>query len=207
VSHLKQGREVVYGYLGVVVSNPSDHDREVAGVSQNTGVRVDSIQGDSPADGGAIKAGDIITNIDGQAINDSDVFVQVVGNADIAHPVSVELMRGGRAVKLNLTLHKRQLPVAAVTRETQHLRWAGMQVRPSTDGGKNAGVIVDAIDPASPFIKRGIHEGTVIRSVAGQPVVNLSQLQAIINDTPIEQCNFVTDPDPRTMTADVPVGR
>ena len=34
VNHLKRGREVVYGYLGVVVSNPSDHDRELAGVTQ-----------------------------------------------------------------------------------------------------------------------------------------------------------------------------
>ena len=39
VNQLKQGNEVVYGYLGVVISNPSDLDRKTAGETQAIGVR------------------------------------------------------------------------------------------------------------------------------------------------------------------------
>jgi serine protease Do len=207
VSQLKQGREVVYGYLGVVVSNPSDRDREVAGVSPNVGVRVDSIQGNSPADGGSIKQGDIITTIDGYSIDDSDQFVQTVGNADISHPVNIELMRAGKQIKLSMALHKRQLPVAAVTRATQHLRWAGMLVGPSATDAKIVGLVVLSIEPASPFAKQGIHEGSVIRSIAGRPVKALTELQGIINETPLELCDLKTDPDPAAVTAELPMGR
>jgi S1-C subfamily serine protease len=208
VDALKQGREVVYGYLGVVVSNPSDRDRELAGENQPVGVHVDSIQSDSPADGGAIRCGDLITAIGGHAIPDSDSFVQVVGTSDIAQPVNVELMRSGKPIKVQIRLRKRQLPVAAVTRDTQRLRWAGMLVGISSIDNRSRDLTVLEIEPGSLFARRGIHEGSILRSVAGKPVTGIVDLQEIINSTPIEQCHLVTEPGPPppTFTADLPLG-
>jgi serine protease Do len=202
VEQLKQGNEVVYGYLGVVVSNPSDNDREVAGISQSIGARVDSVQPDSPAQKQSINPGDIITAIDGHVISNSEKFVQIIGVADIHHPVSIDLMRAGTAKKVRVVLSKRELPVAAVTRQTQHMRWAGMLVEPS-----DAGLIVKEINSASPFIKRGVREGAVIRSVAGRSVSCITDLLGIINDTPIDRCDVVLQPNPATVTADLPTGR
>jgi S1-C subfamily serine protease len=207
VKQLKQGNEVVYAYLGVVVSNPSDHDRELAGLTESIGAHVDSIQADSPADGGLINPGDIITAIGSCKIVDSDTFVRTVGTVDISSPVSIQLMREGKLLKLEIALRKRQLPVAAVTRETQRLRWAGMLVVPATEEGHTAGLKIQEIDPCSPFVKRGVREGVLIRSIAGQTVTSLTDLQRIINDTPVDRCDFVTKPDPATITADIPTGR
>lgn len=203
VERLKQGSEIVYAYLGVIVSNPSDHDRELAGVRNPIGVHVDSIQPDSPAANGIIAADDIITAVDHRTVSDSDEFVRTIGNAPISRPVTVDLMRGGRSISILVKLSKRQADVPAVTRQTQRLRWAGMLIGPVITDGKFTGLTVLDIDPASPFQKRGIHEGTVIRCVAGQTVHDLTQLQSIINDTPLDRCDFALDSDSQSMTADV----
>jgi S1-C subfamily serine protease len=98
------------------------------------------------------------------------------------------------------------MPVAAVTRATQRLRWGGMLLGPLTGEGRtrSAGLVVLNIDPASPFTRQGLHEGSVITTVAGQTVTEVTQLQGIINDKPLEQCGIGVAPE--TATASVNTG-
>jgi S1-C subfamily serine protease len=192
VEDLKQGKEIVYGYLGVIVSTPTDREHRALGLPEGiAGVRVDSIQSDSPAAGGKLHEGDVLTAIDGHDITDGDAFVQLIGNSPTTRPVQIDLLRDGKATSVSLTLHKRPLPVAAVTRENQRLRWGGMILGPMpSTGATTAGLMVFGIDPTSPFTKFGVHEGSVIKTVAGKPVTGVTELQSIINDTPIEQCDL-----------------
>jgi S1-C subfamily serine protease len=202
VAQLKQGNEIVYGYLGVIVSNPSDRDRELAGLKNPIGVHVDSIQADSPASGGKIQQDDILTALDHQSITDSDSFVALIGTACVEKPVTIELLRAGKPRTVELQLMRRPPVVPAITRETQRLRWAGMLVGPSFTDGRFDGVAVLDIDPASPFIQRGLHEGAIIQGVANKPLHTLIDLQNIINDTPIDRCDLRLESSAQA-TADV----
>lgn len=191
VDELKQGREIVYGYLGVVVGAPTERDRRLAKLDRPIGARVDSIQADSPAIG-LFHENDLIVSIDGQVITNSDCFVQSVGNAPVTRAVAIDFIRDEKPITVSVTLGKRQMPVAAVTRENQRLRWGGMVLgaAPVITGAKPAGLMVYGIEPASPFTKLGVREGTVIHTVAGKPVTAVTDMQGIINDTPIEQCDL-----------------
>jgi S1-C subfamily serine protease len=202
VAQLKQGTEVVYGYLGVIVSNPSDQDRELAGVKVPVGVHVDSIQNDSPAAGGKIEQDDLLLAIDHRPVVDSDTFVALVGTTTVTRPVTIELLRAGRPIRVELQLTRRTPVVPAITRETQRLRWAGMLVGPSITGGRFNGVTVLDVDPSSPFIKLGLHEGAIIRTVSNKPLHTLIDLQSIINDTPLDRCDLRLDTAAQA-TADV----
>jgi S1-C subfamily serine protease len=204
VKQLEQGNEIVYGYLGVVVSTPSDDERRSAGVQQPIGALVDSTQPQSPADHGVIRISDIIIRVNNQIIDDSDGFARIIGTCSIAEPVEIELMRDRKPVKLHLTLRKRQLPVAAVTRANQRLRWGGMLLGPAIVKGKSTGLVVVDINPASPFVTRGLHEGSIILSVAGHRVNGVAELQNIINDNPLDRCDFVTAPENGISTAALP---
>jgi S1-C subfamily serine protease len=190
VAQLKQGHEIVYAYLGVIVSNPSDQDRELANLKTPIGVHVDSIQTDSPASGGKIEQDDLLTAIDHQSIPNSDAFVALISSAQVARPITVELRRGGKPVSVELRLARRTPVVPAVTRETQRLRWAGMLLGPSITDGRFDGVTVLDVDASSPFLKRGLHEGAVIRTVSNKPIHAMIDLQNIINDTPIDHCDL-----------------
>jgi S1-C subfamily serine protease len=204
IKQLEQGNEIVYGYLGVVVIDPSDEDRRAAGVDQPIGAMVDSVQPNSPAERGTMQHGDLITAVNQQAITDSTAFVRIIGECAVTKPVVIELKRAGKPVKFEIALRKRPLPTAAVTRETQRLRWGGMLLGPSIVKGKTTGLIVLGITSASPFAQRGIHEGTIITSIAGHRVSGIPELQNIINDNPLDRCDFVTVPDAAAATAELP---
>ncbi len=199
VSRLEKGNEVVYGYLGVVVVNPTDHDRATAGLSQPIGARVETVEPDSPATG-KILVNDIVVAVDGAQVADSAAFIRCVGDASVVEPVQIKLFRDGNPVTVSTTLKKRPMPVAAVTRATQRLRWGGMLIGPANSSGK-AGVVVYEISPASPFVKQGLHEGAVISTLAGRAVTGMTQLQNLINETPLERCEIGLAAEPAVATA------
>src|SRR5688500_5986337 len=66
IAKLKEGREVVYGYLGVKVSTPTARERRTAGVEGEAGAHVDSVEGDSPAADSGLRRGDVIVSVDGR---------------------------------------------------------------------------------------------------------------------------------------------
>jgi serine protease Do len=198
VRDLRQGKEIVYAYLGVMVDNPTERQLRDAHITDSVGARVNSVEPNSPAVG-QLRENDLILAIDGQTIIDGDSFVQVVGAAPVTRPVQIDLVRDSRRMNITVALGKRPLPVAAVTRDNQRLRWGGMLLGPlpaEYSAAANGGVMVFGIDPASPFTKLGIQPGTVIRSVAGKTVTDMTQLQGIINDVPLEQCDITVADNP-----------
>jgi serine protease Do len=189
VADLEQGKEIVYSYLGVNVQTPTEAELRSAGLRAAMGVRIDTILPDSPAAHGQLLPDDLIIAINNRPVLDHETFVRMIGSCPVDRATTLSLRRNGKPTSVELTLIKRPLPVAAVTRDTERLRWAGMSVGPNPDP-KAAGLMVYFIDAASPFTRRGIREGSIIESISGKSVAGLTQLQDIINDTPIEQCDI-----------------
>lgn len=196
VRQLKEGREITYGYMGVMVVTPTDKERRAAGVSPEVGgARIESVESDGPAAAASLRSEDLITEINGQAVRDGDHFVRLIGEAATASKVT--FYRGGRQMTANVTLGRRELPQVAVTRESQRLRWRGMLLGPvpshwTSDKGTRpeSGLMVLAVDKGSTAGKMGITQGSIIKTVAGQDVASVAALQQIINDTPSELCKF-----------------
>jgi serine protease Do len=200
VADLKQGREIVYGYLGVLVSTPTARERRTAGMSGEGGARVDSIEPDSPAAKTNLKPGDIITDVNGIAIADSDHFVRMIGRMPVDQVSAVGVVRAGRdnALAIDVTPRRRPMPSVAVTRESQRMRWRGMVLAPipaNWAGGKQdtrqQGLIVIGLEKDSPFAKR-VTQGCVITSIAGKAVSSLIDLQRIVDGTLPEICEIGT---------------
>jgi S1-C subfamily serine protease len=195
VENLKQGHEVVYGYLGVRVSTATPRELRDARLDENAGgVRIDAVENDSPAQAAKLKTGDIITQLDGETVQDSDDFVRLVGMCPVGKPVPAVIYRTG-AIKASIKLRSRPTPPQTVTRESQRFRWRGMLLGPIPAGwdfgaAKKplAGVMVIGIDAKSPMTGDGIKAGSVITAVAGRAIHTIAELQQIINDTPGSKC-------------------
>ena len=212
VHDLKEGREVVYGYMGVVVSTPTEQDRQTAGLREPVGVRVDAIEADSPAAAGAqtMKANDVIVQVNGEIVRDSDHFVRLIGLAGVDHPTKISFYRDGAVMKLEATLRRRQLATAGITRDSRRFRWQGMLLGPipanwqplklSEKDPLVNGLMVIGITDDSPFYKeQHIAQGDVITHVAGKPIVDILQLQKIVNEIPVAQCRLAVVPRPSTV--------
>jgi serine protease Do len=200
VRQIKEGREVVYGYLGVTVATPTARERARAGLREELGARIEYIEPDSPASGSALRVDDVVVQIEGQLVQDSDQFVRVIGTAPVERPVQLKVYREGKSATVGVMLRRRQLPSVAVTRENRRFRWRGMLVGPipanwevaAASGTPASGLLVLGVEENSPAAKDGIKAGSIITAVAGRAVADVTQLQRIINDQPAGKCRIET---------------
>jgi serine protease Do len=195
VEELKQGRPVVYGYLGVSVSTPTPRERREAGADSEEGVRVETVDKGSPA-WSVLKENDFVVRVNAQTVRDSDQFVRLVGTAPTDHPADIIIYREGRPKTLSVSLGRRQAPMAAVTRQSRRLRWEGLVLGPvprNWDTGHKAaegtdrGLVVLAVAERSRFARQGIREGDIITEIAGKPLADVTDLQTVLNDLPPSQ--------------------
>jgi serine protease Do len=199
VDQLKQGREIVYGFLGVSVSNPTDRDRTVSGANGPGGARVDAIEKSSPADGTALKIGDVVVALNGRDVLDSDGFIRMIGMSPVDSPAKLIVFRQGKPLDVEVTPRRRPMPQVAVNHQTQRMRWRGITVSslPQNWQSENAanppaGLFVIGIDNLDAARQLGLKQGSIITSVAGKMVRSIADLQQVINSTDPEKLSIET---------------
>jgi len=199
VADLRAGKEIVYAYIGVSVTGATARQRHDLGLADDAGVHVDSVEDGSPAaapDG--LREGDIILQINGQAVGDSDRFVRLAGAAPLDRPTRLQVLRAGKPLDIAVTPTRRAVQFT-VSQENQRLHWRGMVLGPlpTNRGGAvpaassdkpSAGILVVAIADDSPLKKQGVTAGAVIKAIGDRPVSSLLELQKILNDVPAEKC-------------------
>jgi serine protease Do len=183
VENLKQGRQIVYAYLGVRVSSPTPHESDDAHLAEGHGVRIDSVEDSSPAMG-KLLAGDIVLRFNNRDVESSQHFSRLVCDAPIDQPVTSQIRRAGHTLSIKLALRTRPDSSIAVAREKERCRWHGMLVGPipaNWDSAGNVrpspGVLVLAVDPHSPLIRDGIRPGSIVTAVGNKSVCDVAQFR------------------------------
>jgi putative serine protease PepD len=95
------GKKVVHAYVGVELSGNS------AG-----GALISSVEAGTPATAAGLKAGDLVTAIDGQAITSTDQFIAVIDNYAPGQTITVTLTRQGQTKQIKVTLGTRPAQTA-----------------------------------------------------------------------------------------------
>jgi putative serine protease PepD len=88
------GGKVQHAYLGIQVGDSTTA----------TGAQVTSVVSGSPADKGGLKAGDVVTAIDGKAISNSDDLTAAVSAHKPSEQITVTVNRNGSTKTLKITL-------------------------------------------------------------------------------------------------------
>jgi serine protease Do len=196
IRQLEQGREVIYGYMGVTVSAPTPKQIRDANLTQDIGVCVESVEPDSPAaEPNGLSAGDLIIEVNGETVIDTDRFVRLVGAATVGKTATIVVARDGKRLTIHLTAAKRPVQYV-VSNQNQRLYWRGMVLGPvptnwpmTLNAKQLPGILVVGIEDDSPLKKRGVSAGTIITAIAGQPVRSLLDFQKVLNDVPAENCD------------------
>jgi len=92
------------GFLGVQIQDLSDQLSDHFKVKDGNGVLVSEVVEDSPAEKAGLKAGDIITKVDGEDIENASDLTTTIRSYDPEAKVSVSVIRNGKKKKLNATL-------------------------------------------------------------------------------------------------------
>lgn len=105
------GTNAPRGRLGVQVETLSDQLADYFGV-QGGGVLVSSVSADSPAQKAGVKAGDVITAVNGRAVRDAGELVEELRDAGDGREVQLTVVRDRKSTTVTATLERPAPPRA-----------------------------------------------------------------------------------------------
>jgi serine protease Do len=200
IGQLERGEKVTYAYLGVRVSDLTADERALAGLARDAGVRVESVEPQSPAAEASLQPGDLILRLGQQSVYGADQFSRLAGAAAVDKPAQLQLSRDGKTATAMIIPRTRPGDDAGVWFETQHVDWRGMRIENIPPDWKingeqpRTGVLVCDIDADSPMKPYGIASGTLIDSVGGRPVSSVCDLFDAVSSLPSDRCTVVFTP-------------
>ena len=104
VGQLKDKGHITRGWLGVQVQPVTADIADNLGMKQARGAMVDDPQPGSPAAKAGIKAGDVITAVNGTAVKDSRDLARTIGNMAPGRSVNLDILHMGESKPVTLTL-------------------------------------------------------------------------------------------------------
>jgi S1-C subfamily serine protease len=97
-------------FIGVKIQDLNDDLASYFGVKPDQGVLVLKVMEDSPASEAGVKAGDILTKIDGEAIKTTDDVLEMLTEYDEGDEISIELLRHNAPITYKLKVEGTDMP-------------------------------------------------------------------------------------------------
>ncbi|MFT0861567.1 Do family serine endopeptidase [Ancylobacter sp. G4_0304] len=188
VEALKSGGTVARGYVGVQIQPVSDEVAEALELKDAQGALIAQVQPGTPGEKAGLKAGDVVTAIDGKAIKDSREMSREIARKKPDTTVKLSVLRDGKSITVPVTLEQLPTDVASAgpskdagkDEETgRAVPRLGLSLAPAKGvaGAGDQGVVVTEVDPNGPAAERGIASGDVILDVAGTPVSSPAEVR------------------------------
>jgi serine protease Do len=184
-SLIKRGR-VVRGWLGVVIQDLNADMARVLRIPASKGVLVTDMVPDGPAAKAGLRRDDVITQIDGVAIDSVAHLRNHVAVAGAGATIKLAVLRGGKPLQLAARLS--ELPSEAVAKlDRSQGALGGLTLEPLTDEARQrlgfprrvSGVVVKSIDAGSAAADANLREGDIILEINRQAVANPTQFAAV----------------------------
>ena len=185
--------KVVRAYMGILPQDMTPDMAKAFGQKDARGVVVGDVTPNSPAQEGGIQRGDILLDVDGKPISDSNQLRMSISMMQPGTNIKVKVLRNGSERELSLKLAEMPTESAKVesdggddsTKALQGVEVANLTPRTAERLGlptSTSGVVVADIDPASKIADSGLRKGDVIQEVNHQAVKNVSEFQSAVKN-------------------------
>jgi serine protease Do len=201
------------GWLGVTISEVSADKAKESKLSTAQGVLVEQIDPNGPAAKAGVKAGDIITEFNGQRLEGTMGFRRMVRETPEGRAVKLTIWRDGRSQTLSAELASmprqsredmsprmprvmpfpqapeilRQFRENGLNPSTQTIGISAMDVSGQLGAYFNVpdcqGVLVTEVKESSPAAKGGLKAGDVITKINGKRVHDLGELRGQLGES------------------------
>ncbi len=164
--------QVRRGVLGVNIQTLSPDIAESMGLGNTQGALVSQVIDGSAAEKAGIKAGDVITAVNGKPVKDAAALRNSIGLLRIGEKVDISLMRDGKPRRVTALVGERdEAAESAATGMHDGLEGANLA---DAQGG---GVLIRAVADGSPAAQRGLRTNDVILAVGRTRVANLAEFK------------------------------
>jgi serine protease Do len=203
---LKDGK-VHRGMLGVNIQNINEDTAKALELKDTSGILVSNVKSGSAAEKAGVKRGDIITAINGEKIEDSNVLRNKVASTLPGTEIKLTLVRDGKEVAVNATLDE-FTPQNSKTpgdgdggddngngRQNESGK-LGLTLEPVTPKvakqlgleSDHEGLVVTDVDQSGPAAEAGISQGDVILEINRKAVNSVAEARSALDsagDRPI----------------------
>ncbi|PYV66953.1 MAG: hypothetical protein DMG96_40855 [Acidobacteria bacterium] len=189
------GGKVTRAFLGVMVQPVTSDIAKAFKLGKSEGALISDVSVNSPAGRAGLKAGDVVTKVDGQTVADSRALQLMIGQMKPVRIVHLSVVREGTERDYAVTLGKQPadkndscwesggnsadrildgVSVETLTPEIAHEFGISRTTK---------GVLVQRVDPDSDAAQAGLEPGDVILEVDRHAVTTVEQLRRYINES------------------------
>jgi len=178
-----------HGRLGVTVQDLTQPLAESFGLKRPDGALVSQVAPGSAAASAGLKAGDVITHVNGEALARSGALSSVIGMSAPGEKVKLTVWRDQKALDIEAKLGgatPADEAVADASGAAQGPR-LGLSLRPLQPGEKQqakleGGLVVEQVSGAAE--RAGIEAGDVLLAINGKPVNSIEQIRSVLKGQP-----------------------
>ncbi len=195
------------GWLGVGLGDLTQERAKSLKLKDDSGVEVTHIEQNSPAAKAGLKEHDVITEVNGQAIEDGEQFARTISETSPGSKVGLTIWRNGAKQTVSATLEARPTmmvfgngwsapmppmpPMPAMPEFDGMTFMTGQAPRVGFEGetltpqlaeffGVKEGVLVRTVSEKTAASKAGLKAGDVVIKVSGTPVSSTREISGII---------------------------
>jgi S1-C subfamily serine protease len=95
------------GFLGITTATVALPERQRGGRAEKYGLLITGLVDDGPAEAAGLFVGDVIVAFDGASIQEPEELVMRLRGDRVGHAVPIQLLRGGAAQEVNVTVGER----------------------------------------------------------------------------------------------------
>lgn len=185
VADLMDDGSVERGWLGVAIQPVTDDIAESLGLDETSGALVSDPQEDAPAAAAGIRAGDVITEVNGDKVEDPRALSRMIADIDPGSNVEITINRSGKTSQIEVELG--ELPtdqIASLGEEPAQadpavLEEFGLTIIPNDTG---EGILVTSVEPGSEASEAGIRVGDIISEINNEKVSDIEDIQRQLDD-------------------------
>ena len=199
VTQLKQFGVARRGWIGVRIQQVTEEIAQGMGLPNAQGALVADVTRNGPAQKAGLQNGDVVIGFDNKLIGDSKLLPRVVAATPIGKTVNIDVLRKGKKQSYRIVIAKldegppdkpgKKLPPPAPPKAKSKLSQLGLTVVALDENarakyklaGNVQGVVVSAVDPASPAADKNFRPGDVIVEAQNQPVKTPADLEARVD--------------------------
>ena len=165
--------QVKRGVLGVNIQTLTPDIAESMGLANTQGALVSQVVEGSAAEKAGVKAGDVVTAINGKTVKDATGLRNAIGLLSIGDRVDVALLRDGKPRRVTAVIGERDTAAEDTESTGMHNGLDGANLADAPGGG----VLVRTVAEGSPAAQRGLRANDVIIGVGRTRVANLAEFK------------------------------
>ncbi|MCW5690138.1 MAG: Do family serine endopeptidase [Pseudolabrys sp.] len=174
ITQLKDHGSVTRGWIGVQIQPVTKDIADSLGLKKAQGALVAEPQDGSPAKKAGIKAGDVITAVNGEEVKDARDLARKIGAMQPKQEVKLSVLQNGAEKTVSLTLGQMPNSEKQASNDDNGVDMSklGLTLAPAARvaGAGSEGVVVTGVDGSGAAADRGFATGDVILEVAGKKV-------------------------------------